>query len=141
MSQFPSDFLKDIVQQASVITAGAAEVQLGPDIPEGHVRRITRIHVPGDPTPATRSVDLFRGSTNTPAATFIDNFTVISGNPDFEESTDDLQAPLMTIRQVTLGAGTPPPVLPDADVENKLFIRRVGAVDARMTISFYDELA
>lgn len=136
MSEFPEEVLSDLLRNATVITAAAAAIQLGDEIPDGHVRKITRIHVPSDLAPADREVNIFLGSTNDPAlaANQLDTIVVAGGNPDHNERTDNLRAPVYNVRPDETPAD-------DDDVLDKIYIQRVGAIDVRVNITFYDERA
>ena len=134
MSEFPEEILSDQLRTVTAITTDANPLQLGDAIADGHVRKITRIHVPADPAPATREVEIYLGSTNNPTSQLIDNIVVISGNPDHHENAHSLRSPLKTVRPDETAAA-------DADVLDKLYIQRVGATNVRVTIEFYDERA
>ncbi len=136
MSEFPVEKIGDLLQTVQVTTVGAAAIQVGVPIPAGHVRKIMRMSAPsvnaGDAGFTVR-----QGDATAIGETVLDTINLVDNNPDLRDQSNDARLPLYTIRP---DETRPDLVVPD-EVNDRLSVQRVLAVDVTVSFTFYDERA
>lgn len=135
MTGFTEEEIVDQLETVSVL-AVVAGVQVGGLIPDGHVRKITRLHIRGV-VGTTIRIGLYQGDATDNFEDLVDSFEIVNGNPDHTESANQLQAPLFLIRPDE----TRPAQVPVDEVNDVLTIRRDVGADSQVTITFYDDRA
>lgn len=134
MSEFDPEDIGDLLQTVQVTTAGAGPVQVGPTIPDGHVRKVMALGAPAN-NAADIGFTVRQGDATAPGETVLDTYNIATGNPDVRERAQDPRLPLYTIRPDETR-----PDIPD-EVNDILSIQRVGATDVTVSVTFYDERA